>query len=319
MTQARSPHTDFVFVYGALRSGTTVFRLMLDHHLLIANPGELDFLFDYLSEDPAAPTGWRYDLEQLLLNRIFLSRNLTIPAGLNGLDLLAEFLRQIAASCGAKPVMTLNVHRHVDRILKIFPKARLLHMLRDPRDVARSSIQMGWAGTLYSGVHHWIETETDWDAGTAGIDPAQVFTLRYEDLFTDTEGRLRAVCDFLGVPWDAGMLDYHRNSSYPPPDPTLIKQWRRKCTARDVALLEGKAGTLMEARGYERNGDPMFPGRQLRLELLAEDRRFIWSFRMKRYGIALLLAEKLLRHSGPKALHRKLKLQMNRIDTLHLR
>jgi hypothetical protein len=62
--------SDIVFVYGALRFGTTVFRLMLDAHPQIANPGEMDFLFDYLYPDHTHSTGWRYDLDGLKLDRI---------------------------------------------------------------------------------------------------------------------------------------------------------------------------------------------------------------------------------------------------------
>ncbi len=104
--------------------------------------------------------------------------------------------------------MTINLHRHVNRVLTILPTARLIHMLRDPRDVARSSIAMGWAGSLYHGVGHWIGTETDWDAVVKLSHRATILTLRYEDLFTDTEGRLREVCEFFEVPFDPAMLEW---------------------------------------------------------------------------------------------------------------
>jgi hypothetical protein len=49
-------HQDIVFVYGALRSGTTVFRLMLDSHPKISNPDEMDFLFDHVDLPPKSRT-----------------------------------------------------------------------------------------------------------------------------------------------------------------------------------------------------------------------------------------------------------------------
>lgn len=280
------PTSDLVFIYGALRSGTTVFRLMLDHHPKIANPGELDFLFDELRPDATAPSGWRYDKKRLLANRIFLSNHLSMPDALDGLDLLQHFLAQIRQRTGDKPVVTINVHRHIDRILAIFPRAKIVHMLRDPRDVARSSIHMGWAATLYHGVGHWVRTESAWDRGIRGADPAQIHTLTYEALFTDTEGELRAVCDLLGVEWDPEMLNYHANSSYPPPDPALIAQWRHKCSAQEVALLEGRAGALMTARGYALNGKPVVPDLIGRLRLSLVQKAYLWRFGVGRYGAA---------------------------------
>ncbi|KJV06249.1 sulfotransferase [Methylocucumis oryzae] len=45
-----------IFICGALRSGSTMLRLMLDHHPNIVNPGEFDFLFDYMYEDGSFPS-----------------------------------------------------------------------------------------------------------------------------------------------------------------------------------------------------------------------------------------------------------------------
>ena len=85
-----------VFVYGALRSGTTLLRLILDRHDLLSNPGEVDFLFDWIHRDPSNPTGWSYDFEALGRCRIFRSQNLTIPPDCDGRDLLEEFCRQFS-------------------------------------------------------------------------------------------------------------------------------------------------------------------------------------------------------------------------------
>ena len=59
--------SDPVFVYGGLRSGTTVFRLMLNAHPELSNPGEVDHLFDHIHRAPGG--GWRYDLDALSLDR----------------------------------------------------------------------------------------------------------------------------------------------------------------------------------------------------------------------------------------------------------
>ena len=58
-----------IFVYGALRSGTTLFRLMLQAAPSISNPGEADFLFDYIAPNPGG--GWQYDRASLSEDRMF--------------------------------------------------------------------------------------------------------------------------------------------------------------------------------------------------------------------------------------------------------
>lgn len=323
--QTTFPNPLPVFVYGALRSGTTVFRLMLDNHPQIGNPGEVDYIFDFLEADSTHPTGWRYDLEGLVLNRGFQTSGLQIETGpdgteMSGLDLLAAFLWQFRSQLAeGQRIFTLNVHRSLGKILEIFPDARILHMLRDPRDVARSSIGMGWANHIYRGIDYWIETERDWDRVAPQLTSAHVMTLHYEDLFTDIEGELARVCTFLGVPWEPRMLAYHETSTYAPPDPTLIRQWVRKCDPDHVALLEGKAGELIAARGYELTGTARQPGALERLKLKVQHKSGVWRFGMRRHGAVTYFGEKLSRWMGFSKLHARFRDQMNQNEIATLK
>jgi len=301
---------DPVFVYGALRSGTTVFRLMLDAHPALSNCGEVDFLLDYLEPDPSRPCGWRYRRAEMALDRIFRARELELDPALDGLALFEDMLAQLTRRSPGR--LTLNIHRHVDRLLAIRPGVGIVHLLRDPRDVARSSIGMGWAGTLYHGVGHWIGTEQAWDRVVPRFGPGQVLTLRYEDLFRDIETELQRVCDFLGVPFDAAMLRYHEGSTYDPPDPKLVEQWRRKSTPGEIALVEGRAGALMAARGYVPTGPGVRPGALQSLRLGLANKAAIWRTGMARYGAALYLSEKLARRLGLTGLHRRLRIRTER-------
>lgn len=297
-----------VFVYGALRSGTTMFRLMLNAHDGIQNPGEVDFLFDYLHRDPTGRGGWRYDLRTLGDNRIFRAHGLVIPKGLDGLDLFDSFLDQFRdRDPGA--VLTMNVHRHAQRIDEVMPEARVIHLLRDPRDVARSSVGMGWAGLSYYGVDHWIATERDWDA--AGLRDDRVLTLKFEDLMADLGGELARVCAFLGVTFSEAMLGYHRDTTYGPPDPKLAEQWRRKAAPHEIALLEGKCGGLIVARGYAAGAAPHLPGRFERLTLALRNNVGRRRASLRRFGLPLLLGAKLSGWVGATKLHRSFRRRMD--------
>ncbi len=76
----------------------------------------------------------------------------------------------------------------------------------------------------------------------------------------DLEPRLTEVCAFLGVPFSPAMLDYHRDTTYGPPDPRIAEQWRRKASRREIALLEAKCGDMIAALGYASGGTPHHPG-----------------------------------------------------------
>ncbi|MEO3414718.1 sulfotransferase [Roseovarius sp. CAU 1744] len=303
-----APQHRIVFVFGALRSGTTVFRLMLDGHPRIKNPGEVDFLLDYLVPDKSHASGWRYDLGKLAENRVFLNSGLRLIEGKDGLELLAEFLDQYEAR--GSGVLTLNIHRNIGKVLQVLPAARIIHMLRDPRDVARSSIGMGWSGTLYSGINHWITTEAEWEAVSHALSGDRVHVLKYENLFRDIEAELRAVCGFLEVDFEPEMLEYHRNSTYDPPDASLVEQWRSRSTADDIALVEGKAGPLMASHGYVQAGEGRTPSGAEHLWLLAKNRVLVWRTGVRRYGFLTYFLEKLARYCGMEKLHRRLRNRM---------
>ncbi len=307
---------DIVFVYGALRSGTTVFRLMLDAHPDIANPGEMDFLFDYLHPNAAAPDGWRYDLDGLCKNRIFKAKALDLMDGLDGLALLSNLLHQIRDRSEGL-VLSINLHRHVDIAHKVLPGVRFIHMLRDPRDIARSSIAMGWAGTLYHGVDHWIGTEIAWDA--ANVDDSKALTLRYEDLIAAPEAHLADVCAFIEVPFIPAMLAYHENTSYAPPDASLTFQWKKKADRRDIAQLESRTADLMGRRGYKPVSDAVRPTALARAYLALQNKTAIWKFGLKRFGAPIYLGEKVTRVFRMTRLNQSLRQKKQNIVKLHLK
>jgi hypothetical protein len=303
-----------VFVYGSVRSGTTMFRLMLNSHPQIDNPGEVDVLFDFLSPPSAAAPLGRYDREGLAAHRIFRAHGLALRTDCDGTDLLADLLAQFEARARARhpaTVLTANIHRHPDRIRALLPGARFIHLLRDPRDVARSSIGMGWAGNSYYGLAPWIEAERAWDRVAPHLAPDQVLELRFERLMADLEPELTRVCDFLGRPFRPEMLDYHRATSYGPPDPRMAGQWRRTAGAREIALIEGQCGALMAARGYAPAGAPAIPGPVEALRLAAGNRLGRWRFNIRRFGLGLFLAAHASRILRLRGLESRLRRRMD--------
>jgi hypothetical protein len=298
-----------VFIFGALRSGTTVFRLMLDAHGDISNPGEVDFLFDFLAK--GASGEWAYDLPRLRESRIFQSQGLEIPEGLDGRALLDSFLAQLQAK--GDGIATLNIHRGISHVAELLPECKVIHMLRDPRDVARSSIGMGWAGNTYYGVDHWIGTEREWDNEAPRLAPENVMELRYEALFRDIDTELHRVCAFIGAPFEPAMLDYHLTTTYAPPDLKLVEQWKRKASPRELSLLEGKLGGMLAVRGYAPSGQtPATPGTIERFALFRENKLETWRRSIKSYGFSTVVMEKLTRWTGLHGVNRIYRRRINK-------
>lgn len=101
----------------------------------------------------------------------------------------------------------LNVY-YLRPILRVFPKARFIHLIRDGRDVVRSYLEMGRYDSMADGVQRW---QTSVKAGRqfSGRHRSSIVELRYEDLVTNPEESVGQVCQFLGIAYSEDLLSNH--------------------------------------------------------------------------------------------------------------
>ncbi len=130
-------------------------------------------------------------------------------------------------------------------VAKLFPDARILFALRDPRDVVLSCFRQRFRVnpsmfeflTLEGAARFYAQVMqlSDLYRERFGLP---VFEHRYEDLVRDFEGRARAVCDFIGVDWTPEMRRFAETGarrSVATPSATQVSrglydgagQWRR--------------------------------------------------------------------------------------------
>lgn len=298
--------SDLVLLYGSVRAGTTMSRLILGAHEALNDIGENRYLLEHLKRAPGG--GWTYDRAGLTADRVLRKRGLSAPEDVDGRDLMASLVAQLAARRPGRPVLTL--HSDVSRFHALVPTAPIIHLVRDPRDVGRSCVGMGWNGNAYYGVDAWLVCERDWERFDAS--GARVLEVRYEALLSDIEGQLRRICAFLGVPYSEAMLTYSETSTYDRPDSGLVEQWRRKMSPRQAALVEGKVGSLLTARGYEHGpAGPAQPSSLEKITLKLDDVRGRWRRGIGLYGAPLFLGEKISRGLGLRRLHRRISFRMH--------
>lgn len=307
-----------VFLVGSERSGSTMLRLMLDHHPEVAFQSEFEFCVELVSDSGAFPEIETYR-NWLALDRIFLDSGFHIDPSLGFRELANSFLIQKMQQDG-KSRVGATVHRYFDRLLQVWPDARFIHLVRDPRDVARSTIPMGFAGNVWAGAARWVEAEMTWSRLRERLTEDRFVELRYEELVRAPEAELRRLCAFLGVSYDSRMLEYSEHSSYGSPDPAVAERWRVQLSERDIGLIEAQVGSLMEDRGYEPSGAPSIKvGPALARKLRWGDRIGQVRFRIERYGMALFLAEFVARRFRIKPLHDFATLRIHDITRKHLR
>jgi hypothetical protein len=307
------------FLIGAERSGTTLLRLMLDGHPDVAWPSEFDFALEW----PEARAGAWPDLvdywsvlsesRQARQCRIVIRAELDFP-------LLVRSLFDQLASRSRKPICGVTAHRHFDRLQELWPDARFIYLVRDGRDVARSHVEMGWAGNVWAAASVWRAAEADWRRLCARVPAERRAEVRYEDLIREPQRELTRVCDFLGVAYSPAMLDYPSRTTYSAPDPSVAERWREALSGRELAWLEREIGADLRARSYAPSRVPAawIPAPR-RLALRLGDRLGRMRFRAQRYGARLWAKHQVARHFRFATLARMTAERMQAIDAAYLK
>jgi hypothetical protein len=157
-------------------------------------------------------------------------------------------------------------------VVRAYPKAAVVHMIRDPRDVAASLLQKGWlkadragrddVGASY-GRHarFWVESDRVAEFGAAGearragwawrryltaarAAPEHTVEVRYEELADDPASVSAAIASHIGadpVLLGHALADVHAES---------VGRWRRDLTPEQAADVEAEAGPLLRELGY---------------------------------------------------------------------
>lgn len=210
---------DLIFLIGLPRSGSTLLQRILSGHAAIHSVAEPWLMLHPVYATRASGFDAEYDAT---LARQGLEDFL---GGLdNGADRHDDAVRAYAHTLYAaaragrgRPLFLDKTPRYwyiLPDLKRLFPRARFIYLLRNPLAIAASVLRTWFDGdmaALAASTH-----ARDLDDGPRAIADAigrldaHDHVLRYEDLVADPERTLRAVCGFLNIDFDAGMLDYGR-------------------------------------------------------------------------------------------------------------
>jgi hypothetical protein len=276
MTASRSQDPP-VIVLGVSRSGTTLLKEMLDRHSDLAIPSESYFVPQLWDRH-----GHRSDPEEIVedLGRIARVREwgvtpqdvrARLSADVSFNDVVDAVYRAYAEARGKHRYgdKTPAYMQHLALLDQVFQGAQYVHIVRDGRDAGLSFVDMrrkprfnlGRPRRLAEFACAWrLEIEGAQRFG-ARLGPTRYLELRYEDLVAEPEARLRDVCGFLGLEFEPGMLEYHRDvdpgrlQDHPrlaEPPQKDVRRWREQMQPRDLELFEAIASRLLDLLGYDR-------------------------------------------------------------------
>ena len=263
------------FIVGSARSGTTLLRLILNAHPAVAVPPESRFITELwrgeeeVEVDPL--------LDRLAAHRLFrvwevpvedVRRELGSRARAPYRDVVESAHRAWARSKG-KSVWGDKTPRYIEDLpllARLWPEAKFVHQIRDGRNVALSYAHVPFGPkTLGKAAALWAERVATGLRDGRGLGPDRYLELRYEEFVADPESHTKTLCDFLGIEFDPGMLDYAekartdvlpRAARYNPnvtkPPTASLRSWEHDMSPRHVEIFEAIAGDILDALEYPR-------------------------------------------------------------------
>ncbi len=270
-----------IFIVGAARSGTTLLRFMLCGHPRIYIPPQSDFIPRLFHSRPRDPMTRRQAIRAVSV--IFSSRPFikdwraerpdaaafvdSLPDLRPGtlLDTLyGQYARRHEAERWGDKTPTYT--GYMDLIAEIFPTAQFIHIIRDGRDVALSTIQAYrkdiFYVDMYFAARSWKERVQKALASATRLGPDRYYELRYEQLTANPEARLREICEFLGETFVPAMTEPQKLARERlsaknvhaavrhPPTTSSVGRFRREMSEADQRLVQAVAGDLLDELGY---------------------------------------------------------------------
>ncbi|PNQ73292.1 hypothetical protein C1T31_07165 [Hanstruepera neustonica] len=283
-----------LFIIGSPRSGTSMFRMMLSSHESIVVPPECGFiqwwyekykdwnksssqsermLNDFLTDLKTSKKIETWGLDFKALKLLIIEES---PVSYS--QLMNMVILQYAFQNGKKPsVLGDKNNYYIDylRFLKqTYPNAKFLVIIRDPRDVVCSYLNVNslqtsseykpkFPNTIKEMSLDWYSKNMKIAEFLESINPSTYKIVKYEDLLSQPELELEKCTNLLDLEFEYSMMDFYKNNM----EPSELLDWKKKTnqqldknntqkylkqlTQSEIEEIVSVSGELMEKFGYE--------------------------------------------------------------------
>lgn len=198
-----------IFIIGMPRSGTTLVEAVLGEHPRVAAGGEMRILESWFQRNSASPAG------TLLSQRLAEADAETLAA------LAADWAGELQRAQGGCDYITDKLPEnfyYMGVIAGIFPRARFVHVRRDPRDTCLSCYMtalgghdVGLSETIADVGVYYREYEKLMAYWENNLGKNRIVEVQYEELVENPESGTRRLLKELQLEWHPGCLDYYRS------------------------------------------------------------------------------------------------------------
>lgn len=259
---------------------------MLDHHPLLAVANEARFMLRLAenggkeADQPLTEEMMEWVVQHRRFPKLGLSHEAICKAA-DSSRTYGEFASALYAEYGRLHGKSLSGEktpryvRYLPLLHSIYPWVKIIHLIRDGRNVALSTLEWARNGNKGPGRFRlWGKSPVGacalwwrWQVSSGRLDgadlgPQHYLEPRYEDLVEKPEKTLRQVTGFLQLEFAPEMLSFYEGrvrydkqlsakSAWLPP--TLgLRNWQSEMQEQDVELFEAIAGDVLTTAGYER-------------------------------------------------------------------
>lgn len=278
------------FIVGRPRSGTTLLRILFEAHPNVLIPPESPFIIN-LYKKYGKVTSWDEPIikefcEDLFKQRYFdkwlIAKDMLVDSlmevkGENTFQTLVRKVYLTYSSVFEKNEILLIGDKnpayslYVQRIHKLFPEARIIHITRDYRDNYLSLIKVNFEVPIVPLVIYRWKFAYRRMQKMKKLHPELIYSLKYEDLATEPERNFGEVCRFLGIDYDPSVMSFYKKkaevekaysgsddlnqvhqSLFNPISTVRMNLWKTEMSQRDILIADLVAGNTAEKAGYKR-------------------------------------------------------------------
>lgn len=155
---------------------------------------------------------------------------------------------------------------NISLIKESYPKAKIIIIYRDPRAVCFSWQKKETHKSTLASALSWMRSITK----MIELEQAysnNIYTIKYEDLITNSENELKNLCNFINEDFDTKMLDEIKvvNSYFPDSkdkaglDTAPINRWKKGLSAPQILFIDLITNNKRKKVGYETTSIKLTP------------------------------------------------------------
>ena len=267
-----------IFIIGVGRSGTSLLQSILNSHSKISFLPETQFLRSYVFKKNVSinKSNYKEIISQFeqdpRFSRLNICPKIVIEKSKNMIDVYRNITnfylknknKEIIGDKDPKIIENIEVLNY------FFPNSKIIHIIRDPRDVVLSRTKAKWSKKYPYFIHsiiYYLQMTLGRKMLYKYFNKNNFYELKYEDLIKDPNYELKKICNFLEVEYENNILNYYNSSkelvskdefewkkeTFNPVDNKNSNKWKKEFNFFKILIIESICYTHIKENFYNEN------------------------------------------------------------------